>query len=131
MNQAIAEERRVLQKIKERADYVIDTSNLTPKQLREAITGIIDNSEEFGGIIINIISFGFKYGIPIECDLVFDVRFIPNPFYIESMRKLTGKHDDVREYVLGMPETIEFNEKLNSMLDFLIPNYIREGNPNW
>lgn len=127
LKQAIAEERRVLQKIKERADYVIDTSNLTPKQLREAITGIIDNSEEFGGIIINIISFGFKYGIPIECDLVFDVRFIPNPFYIESMRKLTGKHDDVREYVLGMPETIEFNEKLNSMLDFLIPNYIREG----
>jgi len=127
LKKAIAAERRVLEKIKDRANYVIDTSNLTPKQLKEAITGIIVNSEEFGGLIINIISFGFKYGIPIECDLVFDVRFIPNPYYIESMKKHTGKHEDVRNYVLGMPETKEFNEKLNALLDFLIPNYVKEG----
>jgi UPF0042 nucleotide-binding protein len=127
LKKAIAEERRVLEEIKDRANYVIDTSNLTPKQLKEAITGIIVNSEEFGGLIINIISFGFKYGIPIECDLVFDVRFIPNPFYIESLKKHTGKHEEVRKYVLGMPETAEFNEKLNSLLDFLIPNYVKEG----
>jgi len=127
LKKAIAAERRVLEKIKDRANYVIDTSNLTPKQLKEAITGIIVNSEEFGGLIINIISFGFKYGIPIECDLVFDVRFIPNPYYIESMKKHTGKHEDVRNYVLGMPETREFNEKLNALLDFLIPNYVKEG----
>ena len=127
LKKAIAEERRVLEKIKDHANYVIDTSNLTPKQLKEAITGIIVNSEEFGGLIINIISFGFKYGIPIECDLVFDVRFIPNPYYIESMKKHTGKHEDVRNYVLGMPETKEFNEKLNALLDFLIPNYVKEG----
>lgn len=127
LKKAIAEERRVLEKIKDHANYVIDTSNLTPKQLKEAITGIIVNSEEFGGLIINIISFGFKYGIPIECDLVFDVRFIPNPYYIESMKKHTGKHEDVRNYVLGMPETREFNEKLNALLDFLIPNYVKEG----
>ena len=106
---------------------MIDTSNLTPKQLKEAITGIIVDSEEFGGLIINIISFGFKYGIPIECDLVFDVRFIPNPYYIESMKKHTGKHEDVRDYVLGMPETKIFNEKLYDLLDFLIPNYVKEG----
>lgn len=127
LKKAIAAERRVLEKIKDHANYVIDTSNLTPKQLKEAITGIIVNSEEFGGLIINIISFGFKYGIPIECDLVFDVRFIPNPYYIESMKKHTGKHEDVRNYVLGMPETREFNEKLNALLDFLIPNYVKEG----
>ncbi len=123
----IAEERRVLQKIKDRADFVIDTSNLSPKQLKEAITGIIGQESSFKGLIINIISFGFKYGIPIECDLIFDVRFIPNPYYIESMSKHTGKHEDVKEYVLKMPETVEFLDKLNSMLDFLIPNYVKEG----
>jgi len=123
----IAEERQVLQKIKDRADYVIDTSNLTPKQLKEAITSIIGHDNPFEGLIINIISFGFKYGIPIECDLVFDVRFIPNPYYIESMRKLTGQHEKVKEYVLEKPETKEFLDKLNSMLDFLIPNYVKEG----
>lgn len=123
----IAEERRVLQKIKDRADYVIETSNLTPKQLKDAITGIIGQDSTFRGLIINIISFGFKYGVPIECDLIFDVRFIPNPFYIESMKRLTGKHENVKEYVLKMPETVEFLDKLNSMLDFLIPNYVKEG----
>lgn len=123
----IAEERRVLQKIKDRADYVIETSNLSPRQLKEAITGIIGKDNSFHGLVINIISFGFKYGIPIECDLIFDVRFIPNPFYIESMKKLTGKHDAVKEYVLKMPETVELLDKLNSMLDFLIPNYVKEG----
>ncbi|MGE5612950.1 MAG: RNase adapter RapZ [Bacillota bacterium] len=124
---AIAEERRLLQKIKDRADYVIDTSDLTPKQLKEAITRIIGDDAASKGLIIDIISFGFKYGIPIECDLIFDVRFIPNPYYIESLRKYTGKHENVKEYVLGMNETGEFLDKLNSMLDFLIPNYIKEG----
>ena len=123
----IAEERRVLQKIKDRADHVIDTSSLAPKQLKEAITGILGQDSAFKGLIINIISFGFKYGIPIECDLIFDVRFIPNPYYVESLRKHTGKNDDVKEYVFKMPETTEFLEKLYDMLDFLIPNYIKEG----
>jgi UPF0042 nucleotide-binding protein len=123
----ISEERRLLQKIKDRADYVIETSNLTPRQLKDAITGIIGQDNTFHGLIINIISFGFKYGIPIECDLIFDVRFIPNPYYIESMKRLTGKHENVKEYVLKMPETVEFLDKLNNMLDFLIPNYVKEG----
>jgi len=123
----IAEERRVLQKIKDRADYVIDTSSLAPKQLKEAITGILGKDSAFKGLIINIISFGFKYGIPIECDLIFDVRFIPNPYYVESLRKHTGKNEDVKEYVFKMPETEEFLKKLYDMLDFLIPNYIKEG----
>ena len=123
----IAEERRVLQKIKDRADYVIETSNLTPRQLKDAITGIVGQDSSSHSLVINIISFGFKYGNPIECDLIFDVRFIPNPFYIESMKKLTGKHDTVKEYVLKMTETVEFLDKLYAMLDFLIPNYVKEG----
>lgn len=123
----IIEERRVLQKIKEKADYVIDTSNLTPRQLKEEIINIIGENKNYTGLIINLISFGFKYSIPIECDLVFDVRFIPNPFYIESMKKLTGKNEAVRNYVLEMQETKVFLDKLNDMLEFLIPNYIKEG----
>ena len=100
---------------------------MTPKQLKEAVRGIIGDDAAFRGLIIDLISFGFKYGIPIECDLVFDVRFIPNPYYVESLRKYTGKHENVKEYVLGMNETVEFLDRLNSMLDFLIPNYIKEG----
>ena len=123
----IIEERRVLQKIKDKADFVIETSNLTPRQLKEEITNIIGHETAFTSIIMNIISFGFKYGIPIECDLVFDVRFIPNPFYIESMKRLSGRNETVRSYVLKMQETIEFLDKLNDMLDFLIPNYLKEG----
>lgn len=123
----IMEERRVLQKIKDRANYIIETSNLTPRQLKEEITGIIGDNGTYRGLIINIISFGFKYGVPIECDLVFDVRFIPNPYYVESMKRLTGRSETVKTYVMKMPETGEFLDKLGGMLDFLIPNYIKEG----
>lgn len=123
----LEEERRLLQKIKDRADYIIDTSSLAPKQLKESVTGIIGKDDAMQGIVINIISFGFKYGVPIECDLIFDVRFIPNPYYIESLRKLTGGNEKVKKYVFEMPETEEFLDKLYSMLDFLIPNYIKEG----
>jgi UPF0042 nucleotide-binding protein len=123
----INEERMVLQRIKDRASYIIETSNLTPRQLKEEITNIVGQEKAFTGIIINIISFGFKYGMPIECDLVFDVRFIPNPYYIESMKRLTGRNEAVRSYVLKMPETVEFLAKLDDMLNFLIPNYIKEG----
>jgi UPF0042 nucleotide-binding protein len=124
--EGINEERRVLGKIKEKANYVIDTSNLTPRQLKEEIASIISYGD-FKGMIISIISFGFKYGIPIDCDLVLDVRFIPNPYYVESMKRLTGRNETVKEYVLKFRETNEFLGKLSDMLDFLIPNYIKEG----
>lgn len=123
----IETEREILQKIKNKADYIIDTSNLTPRQLKEEIINIADEGNTFKSIIITIISFGFKYSIPIDCDLVFDVRFIPNPYYIDSMRKLTGKNDKVRKYVLNCEETRIFLNKIKDMLDFLIPSYIREG----
>ena len=115
----IREERKALEAIKAKANYIIDTSNLTTRQLKQEI-----NSK---GIIINIVSFGFKYGIPTDCDLVFDVRFIPNPYYIAPMKHKTGKDALVRDFVLDASETKEFLVKLEDMLDFLIPNYIKEG----
>lgn len=123
----IQEEREILSEIRQRADYIIDTSDITPKQLKKEISNIFANTGTFNGLMINIISFGFKYGIPIECDLVFDVRFIPNPYYIERMRPQTGKDEEVKDYVLNSSETIEFLKKLIDMLEFLLPNYIKEG----
>jgi UPF0042 nucleotide-binding protein len=123
----INEERMILQDIKVMASHIIDTSNLTPRQLKEEISSIFVDGRNFEGMIINIVSFGFKYGIPMECDLVFDVRFIPNPYYIDTMRELTGKNKLVRDYVLNDPLTGEFIYKLSDMLEFLIPNYISEG----
>ena len=123
----INEERTVLRKIKDKANYVIDTSNLTPRNLKEEIINIVGDPGTFKGLIITVISFGFKYGIPIDCDLVFDVRFIPNPFYLDSMKRLTGRSETVREYVMKCAETGEFLNKLTNLLEFLIPNYIKEG----
>lgn len=123
----IHEERKILQQLKDRANLIIDTSNLTPRQLKEEVGAIFLEGSSEKGLLINIISFGFKYGVPMECDLVFDVRFIPNPYYIDSMRKLTGKQATVRDYVMKSNETGAFMEKLSDMLLFLIPYYKKEG----
>lgn len=123
----IRDERRILQELKNKANHIIDTSNLTPRQLKEEIVNLFIEGKSFEGMIISIISFGFKYGIPIDCDLVFDVRFIQNPYYIDSMKKLSGKHEAVKDYVLNAKETRDFLDKLTDMLDCLIPNYIKEG----
>jgi UPF0042 nucleotide-binding protein len=127
LNKAINEERKILQEIKRNANHIIDTSNLTTRQLKEEIARIFVEGKHFEGLIISIISFGFKYGLPMDCDLAFDVRFIPNPYYISSLKKLTGKHEDVKSYVLKSKETQVFIAKLSDMLEFLIPNYIKEG----
>lgn len=124
---AIKDERGILEKIKKKAMYVIDTSNLNIRQLKTQIQDIFTNGNNFKGIIIEIISFGFKNGIPTECDLVFDVRFITNPFYIDELKELSGKDQAVKDYVLEKNETKEFISKLTDMLEFLIPNYVREG----
>ncbi|AGC68405.1 hypothetical protein Cst_c14140 [Thermoclostridium stercorarium subsp. stercorarium DSM 8532] len=123
----IREERRILAPVKEKADYVIDTSNLTPRQLKQEIHKLFVEGKPFSGLIINIISFGFKYGIPIDCDLVFDVRFIPNPYYVDSLKSLTGNDKDVSDYVMSFHESRVFLTKLVDLLDFLIPNYVKEG----
>lgn len=123
----IKEERRILQPVKEKAHYIIDTSNFTPRQLKQEILNLFVEGKPFSGLIISVISFGFKYGVPIDCDLVFDVRFIPNPYYIDSLKHLTGNDREVSDYVMSFHESTVFLSKLVDMLDFLIPNYVKEG----
>jgi UPF0042 nucleotide-binding protein len=113
--------------MKEKADYIIDTSSLSPRQLKEAIVEHFVEGKLFKGIIINIVSFGFKYGIPIDGDLVFDVRFIPNPYYIPELKPMTGMEPDVIEYVMGFTESRTFLNKLVDMVNFLLPLYVKEG----
>lgn len=123
----IAREREVLRQIKKEADYVIDTSKLLTRELKEELDRIFLKNEEYSSLIINICSFGFKHGIPADADLVFDVRFLPNPFYVDELKYLTGNDRGVQEYVMGFPEAGIFLNKLTDLLQFLIPNYIREG----
>ena len=127
IGQAIEAERDLLNEVREKADHIIDTSNLLPQQLKEQIVSIFVEGKKFEGIIINVLSFGFKYGIPIDSDLVFDVRFLPNPYYISSLKEHTGLESEVSEYVLKWSQAKEFIEKLEDMVEFLIPNYIEEG----
>ncbi|HHW22131.1 MAG TPA: RNase adapter RapZ [Clostridiaceae bacterium] len=125
--EGIRQEREILKPIKEKADYIIDTSCLTPRQLKEAIIEHFVEGKLFKGIIVNIVSFGFKYGIPIDSDLVFDVRFIPNPYYVPELKPMTGMSSDVIDYVMSYPESRTFLNKLVDMVNFLLPLYVREG----
>lgn len=123
----IKAERQRLENIRKRSDKIIDTSNMTPGELKEEIKSIYLEGAKTSNITINILSFGFKKGIPLDGDLVFDVRFLPNPHYIEELKEYTGNDKNVREYVMKWPESIEFVKKLTEMIDFLIPYYVREG----
>lgn len=123
----IMRERDMLYEIKKRADYIIDTSHLLTRHLRSHLSEIFLEDKGFESLVITVLSFGFKYGIPPDADLVFDVRFIPNPFYIPDLKPLTGNDVAVRDYVMGQPETEEFLKKLEDMCTFLIPNYVKEG----
>lgn len=123
----IHREREILKEIKETSDYVIDTSNLLTRELKEEINRIFVENEEYNSLMVTILSFGFKHGIPADADLVFDVRFLPNPYYIEELKPQTGNDISVQEYVMGFAEAEEFLVKLADMLDFLIPNYVKEG----
>ncbi|MGC4376877.1 RNase adapter RapZ [Fictibacillus sp. Mic-4] len=122
----ILQEREMLEELKGRAQQIIDTSELKPLELRERIIQRFSTNEAHP-FTINVMSFGFKHGIPIDADLVFDVRFLPNPHYIEHMRPRTGLEADISEYVLKWPETKTFLEKLLDLLKFMIPQYKREG----
>lgn len=123
----IHKEKVILQSIKDEADYVIDTSNLLTRELKEELDRIFVMNEEYNSLMITIISFGFKFGIPADADLVFDVRFLPNPFYIDGLKHLTGNDREVQDYVMSFPESEEFINRLCDMLQFLIPNYVKEG----
>lgn len=123
----IKKEREILKKVKSRADYIIDTSFMKANDLKEKINDIFVAQKKFDGLMINIISFGFKYGIPEDSDLVFDVRFLPNPFYIKELKNLTGNDLDVKNYVLKFDLSHKFLDKVLDLINFLIPNYIHEG----
>lgn len=125
--EGIKEERDLMYEVKKRADYIIDTSNLTLGMLKEELSNIFLEGQESRNISISINSFGFKHGTLLDGDLIFDVRFIPNPFYIPELREFTGEDENVKEYVFKWSETYEFINKLIDMLEFLIPHYIREG----
>jgi len=123
----IYEERKKLERLKDKAHKIIDTSDMTSAQLKGKIKKFYLEEGESNNIVISILSFGFKKGIPLDGDLVFDVRFLPNPHYIEELKEFTGNDKNIREYVMQWPESIEFVKKLNDMIDFLIPFYVREG----
>ncbi|HLR64664.1 MAG TPA: RNase adapter RapZ [Pseudogracilibacillus sp.] len=124
--QGIEQERHILNNLRGRAQQIIDTSNMKPKELREKLQKVY-GSEQARTFSVNFVSFGFKYGIPIDADLVFDVRFLPNPFYIEDLRPKTGLDEEVSSYVLKWSETHKFNEKMIDLFEFLIPQYEKEG----
>ena len=123
----ITQERKILEKIKSAADYVIDTSGLLTRSLREELYRIFVNDEPYNSLMISVMSFGFKKGIPADADLVFDVRFLPNPFYVDELKRLTGNDQPVRDYVMAAPESAEFMDKLVDLISFLIPGYVKEG----
>lgn len=127
VEEGVHKEREILQGIKKKADYVIDTSNLLTRELKEEIDHIFVRNEEYNSLMITILSFGFKNGIPADADLVFDVRFLPNPFYIDELKHKTGNDKEVQDYVMNFPEALVFVDKLTDMFDFLIPNYVKEG----
>ncbi|MBF7081668.1 RNase adapter RapZ [Desulfallas sp. Bu1-1] len=123
----IREERALLEEIRGRSNTIIDTSNLTPRQLKEKLTDLFGGDANTPQLLITVISFGFKHGIPLDSDLVIDVRFLPNPYYDPVMRPLTGNDPAVEEYVFRSPVTTEFMKKFTDLVEFLIPCYIKEG----
>jgi len=125
----IEQERRVLQPLRERADVVIDTSSLNIYELREKLRLVVPDLRDIRMTRLTFISFGYKYGHPTDADIVFDVRFLPNPYWVEGMRDLDGHDDIVIEYVLEQPETVEFINRFDGLLELILPSYQRERRP--
>lgn len=124
---AIEKEKELLKPIKDVSDYIINTSYLTLGQLQNQLYALFSDNEKDRAITINVMSFGFKYGMPLDADLVFDVRFLPNPFYVEGLREHSGMDDDVRDYVFSFEETNGFMDRLMDMILYLLPMYVEEG----
>ena len=127
VEKGIREEREKLKFLKTHADYILDTSQLLTRELKSELDKIFVKNQGFKSLMITVLSFGFKYGIPADSDLVFDVRFLPNPYYIDELRPLSGNDAPVSDYVMGFDASQIFLEKLEDMIRFLIPNYILEG----
>ena len=127
VDKAIEAEREELAFIKKRADYILDTSHMLVRELKHEIDRIFLENDEYENFFVTILSFGFKYGIPEDSDLVFDVRFLPNPFYIPELKPMTGNDHEVYDYVMQSETARIFGKKLFEMVSFLIPNYVIEG----
>ncbi len=123
----IQKERVLLQDIRKKADKIIDTSELSATQLKQQIKATYSEHSEFGEMLVHIISFGFKHGIPLDADMVFDVRFLPNPFYIPELKEHTGLETCIRDYVMNSEDSTIFMDKLSDMVKYLIPQFIKEG----
>ena len=127
VDKGIEKERVRVEFLRKQADFIIDTSQLLTRELKAELDEIFVQNKDYRNLFITILSFGFKYGIPADSDMVFDVRFLPNPYYVEGLRAKTGNDREVREYVLQYATAHEFLDKLEDMIEFLIPNYIAEG----
>ena len=127
VDRGIAQEREKLAFLKRHADYIIDTSKLLTRELNLELEKIFVEGREFKSLVVTVLSFGFKYGIPADADLVFDVRFLPNPYYIDELKRQTGNDKPVQDYVMGFDVSHVFLNKLTDMVQFLLPNYVQEG----
>jgi len=123
----IREERRRLSELKGRAHKIIDTSDLTTRQLKDELAAIFGGGSDNGGLLVTVVSFGFKYGVPLDSDLVMDVRFLPNPHYVSELKPFTGNDAPVAEYVFASPVTTEFMKRFIGLIEFVIPYYVKEG----
>jgi UPF0042 nucleotide-binding protein len=127
VDKGITMERKKLAYLKEKADYIIDTSRLLTRELKVELEKIFIKDEDYKSLFVTILSFGFKYGIPADADIVMDVRFLPNPYYVEGLRAKTGNDVEIQQYVMQFPEAGIFVDKLEDLITFLMPNYISEG----
>ena len=127
IEKGLVREREKICFLRERADYIIDTSTLLTRELKVELERIFIHDEEYKNMMITILSFGFKYGIPSDSDMVMDVRFLPNPYYDVELRPKTGNDIEIQEFVMKYPEATQFIDKLEDMVQFLIPQYIDEG----
>ena len=123
----IALEREYLKELRDSADYVVDTSDLLTRQLQEELSRLFSADTQEATLFLSILSFGYKYGIPSDADIVLDVRFLPNPFYVDELKHRTGNEREVQEYVCQTGEADEFLKKTEELLDYLLPRYIAEG----
>ncbi|MCI6163607.1 MAG: RNase adapter RapZ [Lachnospira sp.] len=127
IDKGIELEREQVDFLKQRADVILDTSQLLTRELKSELENIFFKEKEFNNLFVTVLSFGFKYGIPADADLVFDVRFLPNPYYVDELRPLTGNDKPIKDYVMKSEEANIFLEKLTDLIKFLLPNYVREG----
>ncbi|WP_317856343.1 RNase adapter RapZ [Chakrabartyella piscis] len=123
-------ERKKLEEVRTKATYILNTSSFLARELKEQINRLFVENKAFDSLMVKVCSFGFKYGIPVDSDLVFDVRFLPNPFYIQELKELTGNDAPVSDYVMSFQESKDFLTKLVDMVEFLLPQYTKEGKNN-